>query len=133
MYGLGQYASTATKSIDARERAMSVGREDPTIAMLDAREQAFAAKQNVQLSTGTPPDAFERAVATVDTGSRDHFVANDNRFRIDPTNKPVPVSVTGSGNEIEWPQVGIGFGIGIVLILGLLLATRATRQRQLAH
>jgi hypothetical protein len=132
-YGLGKYASTATKSIDARERAMSVGREDPTISMLDAREQAFAAKRNVQLSTGTPPDVFERAVAAQVTGTRDHFVANDDRFRVEPATPPDTVTVSSSGREIEWPQVGIGFAVGIALLLGLLLALRIRRQPPLAH
>ena len=133
LYGLGEWATTTPKSIEVRERAMSIGREDPTTAMLDAREQAFVEKRNVQLSNGTMPDVFERAVAAKGTGSGDHFVANDNRFRTDRVDRPVEVTVTGSGDEVAWPQVGIGFGIGIALILGLLLAVRATRQRPLAH
>jgi hypothetical protein len=131
-HGLGSYSSTVTKSIDARERSMSVGREEST-SMLDARERAFAAKRNVQLSTGVPPDAFERAVAARSTGSVDRFIANDNRFRVTPVNEPITVAATGSGDEIEWPQIGIGFGIGVALALGLLLGLRATRQRPLAH
>jgi len=39
----------------------------------------------------------------------------------------------GSGSELDWPQIGIGFGIGLALALGLLLATRFTRIRPLAH
>ena len=195
-YGLGSYSSTVTKSIDARERSMSVGRdEQPTsvldarerafatkrdvqlssgtppdaferaviagtgardaypastvrindalehpvsaggerTSMLDARERAFAAKRNVQLANGTPPDAFERAVTAGGTGSVDRFIANDNRFRVTPVNDPVTVSATGSGTDIEWPQIGIGLGIGIALMLGLLLGLRATRQPPLAH
>jgi hypothetical protein len=195
-YGLGEYASTVTKSIDARERSMSVGRDEQPTSVLDARERAFATKRNVQLSTGTPPDAFERAViagtgalgaypastvrindalehpvsaggertsmldarerafvakrnvqlangtppdaferavAARSTGSVDPFIANDNRFRVTPVNDPVSVSATGSGTDIEWPQIGIGLGIGIALMLGLLLGLRATRQPPLAH
>jgi hypothetical protein len=133
LYGLGEWATTTPTSIEVRERGMSVGRENPTTSMLDAREQAFIEKRNVQLSNGTTPDVFERAVAARGTGSDDHFVANDNRFRTDRVDRPVEVTVTGSGDEVAWPQIGIGFGIGMALILGLLLAVRATRQRPLAH
>jgi hypothetical protein len=132
-YGLGAYTSTVTKSIDARERSMSVGREDQSTSMLDARERSFAAKRNVQLSTTTPPDVVERAVAGRDTGTTDRFFANDNRFRVTPVNEPTTVSATGSGDDIAWPQIGIGFGVGIALALGLLLGLRATRQPPLAH
>ena len=140
-HGLGDYTSTVTTTIDARERSMSVGREDQSTGMLDARERAFGAKRNVQLSTGTPPDAFERAVTARGTGSGDHFTASGtppDAFERAVTargtvNDPVAVSATGSGDEIAWPQIGIGLGIGIVLMLGLVLALRATRQRPLAH
>ena len=133
-HGLGRYSGTVTSSIDARERSMSVGREDQSTGMLDARERAFGAKRNVQLSTGTPPDVFERAVAARGTGTTEQFRAIDDRFRIDPTNQPTTVSATRSGNEIEWPQIGIGLGIGIALALGLVLGLRATRQHPpLAH
>jgi hypothetical protein len=131
-HGLGSYSSTVTKSIDARERSMSVGREEST-SMLDARERAFAAKRNVQLSTGTPPDVVERAVNARGTGSTDHFIANDNRFPVTPVNEPITVAATGSGDDIAWPQIGIGFGVGIALAFGLLLGLRATRQPPLAH
>jgi hypothetical protein len=133
LYGLGEWATTTPRSIEVRERAMSIGREDPTTAMLDAREQALVEKRTAVLSIGTMPDVFERAVAARGTGSLDHFVANDNRFRPGHVDRPVEVTVTGSGDEIAWPQVGIGFGIGVALILGLLLAVRTTRQRPLAH
>ena len=157
-HGLGSYASTATNAIEARERSMSVGRDEQPTSALDARERAFVAKRiaqlsggtppdaferavtargtgsgEVQLSSGTPPDAFERAVAARGTGSVDYFTANDNRFRVTPVNDPVTVSATGSGDEIEWPQIGIGLGIGIALMLGLVLVLRATRQSPLAH
>jgi hypothetical protein len=125
MYGLGAYAGSSVGD--------PVRVEISTTAMLDAREKAFAAKRDVQLSSGTPPDAFERAVATRGSNVNDHFLASDDRFRIDPTAKPVPVSVTGSGDEIQWPEVGIGLAIGIALTLGLLLGLRATRHRTFAH
>jgi hypothetical protein len=130
-HGLGRYSNTVTNSIDARERSMSVGREDQSTGMLDARERAFGAKRNVQLSTGTPPDVFERAVAA--RGTTEQFRAIDDRFRIDPTNQPTTVSATRSSDEIEWPQIGIGFAVGIALALGLVLGLRATRHPPLAH
>jgi len=118
--------------LDARERAHSAGSDELSTPMLDARENAFGAKLQVQLSNGISPDAFERAVQA--RGSTvDRVVANDNRSRVVPTNDPVPVEVTGSGREIEWPQIGIGLGIGIALMLGLVFALRATRHRELAH
>jgi hypothetical protein len=129
LYGLGEWATTTPASIEVRERGMSVGRENPTISMLDTREQAFGAKLNAQLSTGTSPDAFQRAVAANERSKP--VIVVDDRFRIDPTSQPV--STSGSGDEIQWPQVGVGFGVGITLVFGLLLALRATRQRQLAH
>jgi hypothetical protein len=128
---LGAYPVSTLRIMDAREHPVSNGGEQTSV--LDARERAFIAKRIVQLSNGTPPDAFERAVGTRGTGSSDHFNANDNRFRATPVNDPITVSATGSGDEIEWPQVGIGFGVGIALALGLLLGLRATRQPPLAH
>jgi hypothetical protein len=130
---LGVYSSTVTNAIDARERSMSVGRGDQSTGTLDARERAFGAKRNVQLSTGTGPDAFERAVAARGTGTTDRVFVHDDRFRIDPGNPPVTVAATGSGTEIDWPQIGIGFGVGIALALGLIVGLRATRQPPLAH
>jgi hypothetical protein len=104
-------------------------------ARLDAREQALVEKRNVQLSIGTPPDLVERvaAAAAGESGSRDYFVANDNRFDIDPTTRPVPVSVTGSGDDLEWTQIGIGLGAGILLAFGLFLGLRLINVRPLAH
>lgn len=131
LYGLGNaYGASAVRIEQARANPVRV-ETGSTTAMLDAREQAFAAKRDVQLSTGTPPDAFDRAVAANERSKP--VIVVDDRFRIDPTFQPAPVSVTGSGTEIEWPQVGIGFGVGIAIVLGLLLGLRATRQRQLAH
>jgi hypothetical protein len=125
------YPASTVRINDALEHPVSAGGE--RTSMLDARERAFAAKRNVQLANGTPPDAFERAVTAGGTGSVDRFIANDNRFRVTPVNDPVTVSATGSGTDIEWPQIGIGLGIGIALMLGLLLGLRATRQPPLAH
>jgi hypothetical protein len=104
-------------------------------ARLDAREQALVEKGNVQLSTGTPPDLVERvaAAAARASGSGDHFLANDNRFGIDRTTQPVPVSETGSGNDLEWTQIGIGLGAGILFAFGLFLGVRMVRIRQFAH
>jgi opacity protein-like surface antigen len=151
-YGLGVYSASSvridealrnpvqvettgpsTTMLDGRERSFAAGREGQPMSMLDSRERAFAAKREVQLSNGTPPDAFERAVGNRGTGSLDQFIANDNRFRVTPVNDPVEVAATGSGDEIEWPQIGIGFGVGIALALGLLLGLRATRHQTLAH
>jgi hypothetical protein len=127
----GQTSST-TSMLDARERALATKQTVQPTSALDARERALTEKREVQLGSGVYPDVFERAVAA--RGSTvDQFIANDNRFRIDPSSNPVPVTVTSSGREIEWPQVGIGLGVGIALILGLLLALRATRHRPLAH
>jgi hypothetical protein len=134
LYGLGEFASA--KSIDAREVGMAIVHEDPTTAMLNAREQSLGTERIVRLSNGTPPDVFERAVAARRNGrSDDHLVANDKRVGFEPTNQPAPVSATGSGDEIQWPQVGAGFGIGvaIALLLGLLLAQRVRRHPPLAH
>jgi hypothetical protein len=132
--GRDDYVVVHEPALDARERAMAVGREDPTTAMLDAREQALVEKRSVQLSSGIQPDVVERTAAIAgNTGLNDHFLANDDRFRIDPATQPVPGSVTGSDEEIAWPEVGIGFGAGIAAILGLLLVARATRHRPLAH
>jgi hypothetical protein len=126
---LGAYPASTVRIMDARQHPVSVGGE--RMSMLDARERSFVAKRIVQLSTGTPPDAVERAVAGRDTGTADRFFANDNRFRVTPVDEPI--AATGSGDEIEWPQVGIGFGVGLALALGLLLGLRATRQQTLAH
>jgi hypothetical protein len=130
-YGLGAYPASTVRINQALERPVTAGSE--RTSMLDARERAFVDKRNVQLSTGTPPDVFERAVAARGTGTTEQFRAIDDRFRIDPSVRPTTVSATNSSDEIEWPQVGIGFGIGIVLVLGLLLGLRATRQHTLAH
>jgi hypothetical protein len=128
---LGAYPASTVRIMDAREHPVSAG--DERTSVLDARERAFAAKRNVQLSGGIMPDAVERAVSARGTGSVDRFNANDNRFRVTPVHDPVTVSATGSGDEIEWPQIGIGLGIGIALMLVLGLGLKATRQPPLAH
>jgi hypothetical protein len=128
---LDAYPASTVKIMDAREHPVLVA--DERASVLDARERSFAAKRNVQLSTGTPPDVVERAVAGRDTGATDRFFANDNRFRVTPVNEPITVEATGSGDDIAWPQIGIGFGVGIALALGLLLGLKATRQPPLAH
>jgi hypothetical protein len=130
-YGLGAYPASTVRINEALEHPVTTGSE--RTSMLDARERAFVDKRNVQLSTGTPPDVFDRAVAARGTGTTEQFRAIDDRFRIDPGAQPTTVSATSSSDEIEWPQVGIGFGIGIVLVLGLILGLRATRQHTLAH
>lgn len=133
VHALGTYSTTsANKAIEARERAFAVGRDEQPTSAIDARERAFGTKRDVQLASGTSPDAFARALVTLGS-TRDHFVAVDDRFRIDPANVPVQATVSSSGSEIEWPQIGIGLGIGILLMLGLMLAVRATRQPPLAH
>jgi hypothetical protein len=117
--------------LDARERALGVRNEiQGKINPLDARERAFHAKLQVQLASGSYPDAIERAVAAREPTRQ---YVGDDRFRIGPTSVATPVTVTSSGNEIEWPQVGMGFGIGVALMFGLWLALRVTRIRQLAH
>jgi hypothetical protein len=128
---LDAYSASTVRIMDAREHPVLAGGERSSV--LDARERAFAAKHNVQLLNGTPPDVVERAVTARDTGSVDHFNANDNRFRVTPVNEPITVEATGSGDDIAWPQIGIGFGVGIALALGLLLGLKATRQPPLAH
>jgi hypothetical protein len=117
--------------LDARERALGVRNETQRkVSSLDARERAFQAKLQVQLGSGSYPDAFERAMVAREPTRQ---YVGDERFRIDPTSVATPMSVTSSGNEIEWPQVAIGFGIGVALMFGLWLALRVTRIRQLAH
>ena len=124
-------AQPTAVSPDWFERAAAAATQKQGIStMLDARERSFAAKQNPQLVASQVPDWFERAAATAIRDNRVPVV--DDRFTIDPTSGPSPVTV-GSGREIEWPQVGIGLGIGLLLALGLFLAMRHTRIRTLAH
>jgi hypothetical protein len=127
-WGADRQSQTVVGSPDAIDRAIAA-EQQRLATMLDAREQAFGTKREVQLGTGVYPDAFERAVTTHE---RTSGFRGDDRFTIDPTSQPGPVSVTGDGRDIQWPQVGIGFGIALVLLMGLLLALRGRRQ-PLAH
>jgi hypothetical protein len=123
-----QNQTTFAGSPDAIDRAVAL-KQQQLESMLDARERAYGTKYEVQLGTGVHADAFERAVTAHERTSG--FVGDD-RFRIDPTSQPGPVSVTGSDRDIQWPQVGIGFGIALALLFGLILALRSRRQ-PLAH
>lgn len=117
--------------LDARERSLTERSavQSPRGA-IDLRERAFGAKLEARLGAGTSPDVVQRAM---DARTRTLLEpVRDDRFRLDPTSNPGPVSVT-SGREIEWPQIGIGFGIGLLLAAGLYLAMRFTRIRPLAH
>jgi hypothetical protein len=112
--------------LDAREQSLGAGVGNGKVSALEARERSFATKQVL-----TPaPDWFERAAEAAIRNNRTPVV--DDRFTIDPTSGPSPVTVS-SGREIELPQIGIGLGLGLVLALGLFLAMRYTRGRQLAH
>jgi len=124
--------SRLSAMLDAREQSLGAGVGNGKVSALDARERSFIAKQDPQLVASQVPDWFERAATTAIRDNRTPVV--DDRFTIDPTSSPNPVTV-GSGREIEWPQVGIGIGLGIglLLALGLFLAMRHTRTRTLAH
>ena len=115
-----------TSMLDARERAQGVSVVN-SVAPVD-RERALGTKNEHALSSDFYADGFAQAIQP---RSRPEPV-RDNRFRIDPTSSPNPVTI-GSGREIEWPQVGIGLGIGLLLALGLFLGMRHTRTRTLAH
>ena len=122
--------SRLSAMLDAREQSLGAGVGNGKVSALDARERSFTAKQDPRLVAAQVPDWFERAAATAIRDNRTPVV--DDRFTIDPTSGPNPVTV-GSGREIELPQVGIGLGLGLVLALGLFLAMRYTRGRELAH
>lgn len=123
-WGADRQSQTVVGSPDAIDRALAA-EQQRLETMLDARESAFGAKREVQLGTAVYPDAVERAVASHE---RTSGFRGDDRFTIDPTSQPGPVSVTGDGRDIQWPQVGIGFGIALALLLGLMLALRGRRQ-----
>ena len=127
-WGADPQSQTVVGSPDAIDRAVAADQKRLE-TMLDARERAYGTKREVQLGTGVYPDAFERAVTAHE---RTSGFRGDDRFTIDPSSQPGPVSVTGDGREIEWPQVGIGFGIALALLMGLLLAVRG-RRHPLAH
>lgn len=122
--------STVIGSPDAFDRAVAA-EQRRRASVLDAREQAFTAKREVQMNGVVSPDVFERAVLARERLDRS-FVADD-RFRIDPADTPVTVAVDGSGREIEWPQLGIAIGLALMLALGLVLALRSRRHQTLAH
>jgi hypothetical protein len=127
-WGADRQSQTVVGSPDAIDRAIAA-EQQRLATMLDAREQALGTKREVQLGTGVYPDAFERAVTAHE---RTSGFRGDDRFTIDPTSQPGPVSVSGDGRDIQWPQVGIGFGIALALLMGLLLALRG-RRHPLAH
>jgi hypothetical protein len=126
-YGLGAYSASAVRIMDAQGNP---GGQVSTTLFRDAHERLPDVGQQVSTIS---PDVFERAVAARDTSSGDRFIANDNRFRVEPGSRPATVAATGSGTDIEWPQVGIGLGVGIALMLGLVFGLRVTRHRPLAH
>ncbi len=94
--------------LDAREQALVAKSDQSTVSPLDQRERAFGAKREAQLTSGQYPDVIERAVTA---RGPIRTPVGDDRFRIDHSNVPVPVSATSSGRELEWPQIGIGFGV----------------------
>jgi hypothetical protein len=58
----------------------------------------------------------------------------DSFDRAEPPKGSLPITVAATPDTgLEWPQLGVGFGLGMILITGLWLATRTTRDRQLAH
>ena len=131
-----------SKMLDARERALGTQSEPQWLKALEARSDAL----NRQFGLGKYAQDTDTTVSQQPVDARSEglnrlyglgkyrtVVADSDRFRIDQSNVPVPVSATSSGREIEWPQVGIGFGIGIILILGLALALKARRTPPLAH
>jgi hypothetical protein len=85
-YGLGAYPASTVRIDEARERPVVVGAKQTS--MLDAREQSFATKRNVQLSNGTTPDAFERAVRTGSTDELGAYPASTVRI-MDARTHPV--------------------------------------------
>jgi hypothetical protein len=121
--------TTFVGSPDAIDRAIAA-EQRRRASVLDARERAYDAKREVQMNGVVGPDVFERAVAARER--LDRSVVADDRFRIDPVDSPVTVTVDGSGREVELPQLGIGFAIALMLGLGILLALR-TRRHPLAH
>jgi peptidoglycan hydrolase-like protein with peptidoglycan-binding domain len=127
-WGADRQSQTIVGSPDAVDRALAA-EQQRLETMLDARERAYGTKREVQLGTGPYPDVTQRAVAAYE---RMHGFRGDDRFTIDPSSQPGPVSVTGDGRDIQWPQVGIGFGIALALLMGLLLALRG-RRHPLAH
>ena len=114
--------------LDAREKALGVSIQN-RVEPVD-RERALGTKNELSLSSDFYADGFAQAIQSRGTTPDP---VRDDRFRIDPTSVPSPVTVTSSGRELEWPTIGIGFGIGIVLLLGLGLGLKATHTRPFAH
>jgi hypothetical protein len=123
-------AATQANMLNARERGLGVSVGNGKVSALDARERALGAKHEVVLDSDFYADGFAQAIQSRGTTPDP---VRDDRFRIDPTSVPSPVTVTSSGRELEWPTIGIGFGIGIVLLLGLGLVIKATHTRPFAH
>ena len=118
----------ANQIIDASDRGTLAVSRGAVLA--DAHQRSLGGVSGGSV-TPTYSDAFERAAAV--KPSIGQALVSDSHNRFDPANLPVSTPTVSAGSEIEWPQVGIGFGLGIALVLGLLLATRATRARPLAH
>jgi hypothetical protein len=131
MHGLGAYQPSLKDRSEALNRMYGLGAYAASVDAIEARERAFGAKRDAQLGSLQSPDVVQRAIEAHTRSIREPV--GDDRFRIDPTSGPAPVSVTTSGREVEWPQIGIGFGIGLLLAVGLAFALRLTRTRQLAH
>lgn len=135
--GFDRAVATAKQShlssmLDARERALGAKLDtQQTVSPLDRRERALGVRLEQQ-TAAMAEDGFDRAVVAAQQITRAP-VGDSDRFRVDHSNVPVPVSATSSGREIAWSQLGIGFGLGLVLALGIYVAVRFTRIRPLAH
>jgi len=124
-------------SLVTRQRALEA-REEPFDARGDALNRQYGlGKYAVSTETTAPnqlvdarSDGLNRLYGL---GKYQTPVGDFDRFRIDHSNVPVPVSVTSSGREIDWPQIGIGFGVGMIIVMGLILALKATHSRPFAH
>ena len=101
-------------SPDLADRAAAALEAELTRTHYAREDRAFAAKRDASTAVVADP-------------------VRDDRFRLDPSSIPVPVSTPSSGRELEWPQLGIGFAVGVLLVIGLLLAIRMPRMRQHAH
>jgi hypothetical protein len=109
-WGADQSQAGVRVSPDLADRSVAAAQQD-LAAMLDARERSLVTR---------PATAPQDPV-------------RDDRFRLDPSSIPTPVTTTGSGRDLEWPQIGAGFALGVLLMIGLLLAMRTPRVRQPAH
>jgi hypothetical protein len=129
-HGLGGYAQSNVAVLNARERAFATKSQVVSTSPIDARERALSTKVELQLASDFYADGFAQAVKPRDVNVGP---VRDDRFRLDPTAGSEPVTATSSARDIEWSQLGIGFGIGLVLALGMYLAARYTRIRPVAH